>query len=1544
MTLSSVVSSYRMTGLQPDKLYSVSVRSKNTFQVWSMWSEKVSLLTLNPITIDISKVTESFIWCSWGREPQNLIKYEIILNRMSEKREQELLRVEEEREKEKQLRELEVGDQEVEDDDHEQSYRRQEVEQNLSSEAHLQIDNLNVASRHCTAYRLRIWGESGHPLPAPTDLCLPPDDPFLQAAEEERRKREQKVAAARTRRDQKKGAKGDTAAAPGKKVRRKAKTKGEAKDQEVDQTVEDDLLITDEVELIEEIDDDADHCLLDLQLRQKVNSFKVQSLHADVLYTLSVRARNAEGDWGLWSPKKETETLAPLQLCNSRFGEHYINLYWYRPSKNELLLEQQQDKLRREYEEIRKQQEEKERLEREQSESTGGTWVKSESSPTGKEKAKRELKANKQRVREQRERSEQRKEGRGEVYVREGTTITSYFLRVISEDGTIEDRVLPATDDSGATLNLYTVANLTPNHMYVVRLALSYGTEWGEWSTPTKFMTQNLLQLSISYVGESFIQLDWKRAPNKRLKGEDMSSVLTTPTEQGLGHHYQISMFYEMENKNNGLIEEKKQSVDVVDTNSFRITGMVSDMKYTLAVREWDRKGDWGLWSPQRCCMTLSRMVAAVKDIGENWIEVAWERMTPRIKYDDPSMVSIPVSVTAYYLNVEELDDNDLPEDVERRRLREAAAAKRAAEEAEEAEKERQLKKKDNSDTDTDSQEDEEDQMAAHRRRQRRKEVEDRQRLAELEAAVAESEKGVTGSDGRYRMTRKLDPTVSSLVIENLKSDRFCNIRVQAETSGNELGVWSPDCLFVTMRRIHVDVELVGEDNFTVSWSRQHNRKHPRLDYVHEGDTSVEQYEAEIQGRGSESHFRQQKLFTPSETSWKIISLQMNQVYAFSVRSRDPKDRWSLYSLPMEIVTLTQMRVFPIKTTEQLMVVQWGRDVQKQEQYPQRTKNVHFVISQERTMQYHLKVWNSDDRKATLVDKTFIGSLSRYVINYLTPNTTYFIESRACNAAGEWGAWSKQAEVNTMKLLNIEIDAVGESYIKTRWWRHLPDQAKKAVGYVADEDRERAAVYVSPETDIDKYEVTISVLGSQEGWEWSTDVTNDDDTQTYTITDLLPDKRYQVTIRASYKDDDWGTPSPSVATATLNVVTVEAVQAGENYLTAQWHRLDHTYQPQWGDAELHLGRLEKTLRWEYRITNVTQEDKEVVVAEDFTDQTSMTFDDLEPNQIHRVEVRHWYKPISYKKRQQTDNKSDQIEELDTETPQTTGLQPPEDSGSENETESCPGIWGEATHVATLKPMVATIDEIAEDFFSLRWERDTNALMFPPSSVAALSPEIQGYHVTIDQLEVSGKNKDMSDGTVHIDHEFGPDETAFRVTNLVPATAYRVMVRACTDGRWGLWSAPCVLITLPKLSITINNIGEDYVVLSWDRVQKQLKDIQALVGSSANVSRYHLEMYGVEQPFHSDKKFKSTRTTYKVKRLEVNSVYTVRVRSCDANNVWSLWSDQGCFVTLKPITVSFGKVAEQFINIHWSREPQLLEEYTHKPSPAIPEATVTKVCY
>eukprot|EP00755_Sulcionema_specki_P039347 Sspe_Gene.24247::Locus_9579_Transcript_1_1_Confidence_1.000_Length_11937::g.24247::m.24247 len=1461
----SLAQTYRIPNLTANTLYAVCVRSKNALGVWSLWSRKESVLTLNSLCLQLGRVTETTTELRWFRFSQDPEDF------------------------------LGVLEEHIENEDRLASREDGATEGTAAVPPHLLIENVHIAKGDVTAYHLRAWGDRGCPIDIPACLKYDP------TPDTRRRGKPRLKAGFKKRKD-----------ASGKSVRTGKKKVRSPRESEVASNATRDQE-EDEVDENDDPDEDAERCLIDTFIKDSENKLQVQSLLPGTQYTFAVRARNSENEWGLWCSKVTVTTEVPIKLLNDRFGEHYINLYWYRPTPEEDEQEARRIRFLAEHE--------------------------SEAQQTaGEGEAENPTMALYKQWRAEQDAIDQiRKEGRGDVCSTEHTAVTGYLLRVISEEGVIDDRALPVISDTGDPVpNCLTVPSLTPNSFYTARIAPCYGDGvWGSWSEPLNFITQNQLQLSISYVGESFIQLDWKRAPCKKLRLEGVGNLLTSPTEQGIGHTYQLMVTHDK--VVDGLPQKCEEYVAVVDSTNFRITGLMSDIKYILAVREWDTKGEWGLWSAPCSCLTLGRMEVTVKEIGEDWVSVGWQRQPPRVKYEESSIISIPVSITSFFLRVDEVEEGDLDSSTQH------------------------IESHSHTGTEQEDIDGNEGTASAYHLRQQRKLEEDRECLRQLEDDVLRTKQSPFDSRGKFRQTLKLNPNVSHFKLTNLRPSKLCNIRVQAETSGGELGVWSPDCLFVTQSKIKVSIDLVGEDTIALSWIR------PETDIpdgvqgvVHEGDPAVLEYEAEICGRGSESHLHMCQRFTPGDTSWKIKSLKLDSVYSFRIRSRDENDRWSLWSDPMEILTLGKMRVEATKVTEQLMMVKWGRKEQRAEDYPQRTPGVPLMIPQERVMQYHLRVWSAGDRKATLVDKTFVGTTTHYAINYLTPNTSYVVEARACNPAGEWGVWSDKEEMYTMKLLQLDVDAVGEDYVKVRWWREVPDVKGPNSGKYTMEDGKQ--VYTTPDTVISNFAINVVVLG-KEDWEWSTEVSGD--VYSYRIPDLQPDRRYSVSIRACYGDEDWGTWSAHVSTATLNVISVQAIQAGEDYLTAKWHRLDNTFESEASAPKLHMGTVEETLGYQYRVTLCSEtKGDELVVTDKQTQDDHVTISGLTPNERYRIEVRYWYRPIEKstsrveevtdadaggqegEKHEAKDDRGDGEKDGGKTDEKEAGKVDAEGGKDQPTVEGCevlgePGVWGEATHVATLKPMVAIVDEIAEDFISLRWERDPNARSFPAKSVASLAPEVQAYHVRIDQMVTTGEEKDMGEESLHIDHEFGPAETAFRVTNLLPDTVYRIEVRACCDSCWGLWSKPCLLITLPKLSINITSIGEDYVVIAWGRKKRQLQGLMALIGSSENVSRYHLEMFGVNQPFHTDKKFKSSRVSYKVKRLDANSMYTLRVRSCDANNIWSLWSEKACFVTLKPVKVSFGKVGEQFVHIKWSREAQTPEEYSHDPAPQLPDPTVTK---
>jgi hypothetical protein len=82
--------------------------------------------------------------------------------------------------------------------------------------------------------------------------------------------------------------------------------------------------------------------------------------------------------------------------------------------------------------------------------------------------------------------------------------------------------------------------------------------------------------------------------------------------------------------------------------SNFRIERLSADTRYTLSVREWDSKGEWGLWSGSKSVHTLPSVRADLPDIGEDWALVTWGRVAePFHPASDPSVTFIPTEIVA---------------------------------------------------------------------------------------------------------------------------------------------------------------------------------------------------------------------------------------------------------------------------------------------------------------------------------------------------------------------------------------------------------------------------------------------------------------------------------------------------------------------------------------------------------------------------------------------------------------------------------------------------------------------------------------------------------------------------------------------------------------------------------------------------------------------------------------------------------------------------------------------------------------------------------
>eukprot|EP00657_Telonema_sp_P-1_P002421 TRINITY_DN15625_c0_g1_i4.p1 TRINITY_DN15625_c0_g1~~TRINITY_DN15625_c0_g1_i4.p1 ORF type:complete len:265 (+),score=87.52 TRINITY_DN15625_c0_g1_i4:183-977(+) len=207
------------------------------------------------------------------------------------------------------------------------------------------------------------------------------------------------------------------------------------------------------------------------------------------------------------------------------FGEHYINLFWERPSEKTKWdyykrLQQTVDDFERQFKHLTPHALEAERLRDSQEYERTLAKIK-------------EWKSHSSILRSYEAGVEG---GGGEVTFSGGLPIQGYHIRVVHEDGTVQEQYV----DEGQ--HRYTLSGLRHNAAYTVLACAHYsGGVWGVWTKPLKIMTQNLIQLQIQYVGENFVDIEWKRAPNKKIPNE---LVATAPVLQGRGYQYEVSICY----------------------------------------------------------------------------------------------------------------------------------------------------------------------------------------------------------------------------------------------------------------------------------------------------------------------------------------------------------------------------------------------------------------------------------------------------------------------------------------------------------------------------------------------------------------------------------------------------------------------------------------------------------------------------------------------------------------------------------------------------------------------------------------------------------------------------------------------------------------------------------------------------------------------------------------------------------------------------------------------------------------------------------------
>jgi len=1409
-------------GLQPDRRYSITVRSQNVNDVWSLWAHKVTMTTLKEVDCTFGKTAEDFVWLHWTRPQQEAAAYT---------------------EEMAQLYKATMG----QDPPTEEDLKKKKMAV-LYEESELWLDPQEVIIGHgqVNAWHVRVWGQAGAPTVSDLSLLLTPDDGDMEPP--------------------------PNTQLPGQRL------------------------------------------LFDAKFHS-ATEFKLRNLEPNACYTVAIRSRNKIGAWSAWVAPKTVRTLKQLQMQQCGIAENYVKLAWYRDPPDADIKDRDEAEL-------------------------AGLRAK----------------------------------GRGGVYVHDGTCVESYLIQATQEDGTVREISLNAEDFEATR---YTVEDLLCNERYKLQLCACYGDEeYGPWcESPLQLVTMNLLQLTVSYIGEDFISVDWIRLANSQAPEQ---GVIMKESTQGRGHKYELSLV--TEDGTGAPDDQPLREIQINDETGFRVTRLQPDTVYCLAIREHHSDAaQWGSWCGNFQVQTLARMATQITEVQEDWVQVCWARCPAFQMKSTVEMVSKEAVVTGYRLRVHE--------------LREVARGKRQTVAEAGVQVVRQVQPDGTpfpieeappsglNDTDAPPAVDMEEQASAGSPASERPSAGEATADGASPPALPQPPRSksatpppraptppsgaarpfsrpvepegeliyVEGAD-LYNTEVQLPASETSVRVEGLKPDKFYCVQVQAETAGGEWGLWSLDCYVLTMDTIKVKVPLIAEDRLTFTWCRPPPRYHHALKGVHVADLTLVEYQLAVEGVAHSYKF--DKTFAPGVQEFTLTDLNRDTVYAVMIRSKDKMERLSLYSSRIEVVTPKALRVWPGKITEHFMEANWQRDPQDPADYPN-TAGVPLLFSSNLVAEYWLttKVVHTDK---TIYDVKLAGNQKHFVVNALQPNVQYSVTVNARVDGCDWGLWAAPSVFVSMPRLDLCADTLGEDYVRLKWWRDMPGfyeltekerMAALVAAGAAPADGALPRVYCTPDTKIDKFAVTVS----NHEREWLLELDNHEENNNgvceFVIPDLWPDTRYLITVRPCYHDGDWGMASLPVSTGTLNVLKIDIASCGEDHLALTWARSANS----WMAAQKN-GDPERITKYQLKIYDVT-DSEEYRLARDgkpprrrrlmlnrpvkkgsgtlfrevWTTDTQHLVEELVPNRVYSLNVRHWYVPP-----QDEDS-----------VPAASTTAEPEESGEEENSAPVPedldpcakhGIWGDEMLSQTMQPMYIRGADFGEDFIKLSWSR--SAVGQEPANTAAGQQVIRQFQVRMFEMTADGSALSEEPGAFKLDRTFAPDTFHYVVQGLKPERLYSVECRACAgkDHRWGKWSTPVKMLSLPMLEMKIVQMGEDCCHFAWGRaIPEPLKEQGLQLPPTDTVVKYHLEVTGLEGKFSIVKKFRATRTSCTIRGLEASHVYKVQVRSYHENNMWSMWSTRVNFVTLKPMSLTFEKIAEEFMSLSWGREPQERAEYAqHVP--------------
>eukprot|EP01062_Namystynia_karyoxenos_P001547 TRINITY_DN10532_c0_g1_i1.p1 TRINITY_DN10532_c0_g1~~TRINITY_DN10532_c0_g1_i1.p1 ORF type:complete len:2602 (+),score=870.68 TRINITY_DN10532_c0_g1_i1:85-7806(+) len=699
-----------------------------------------------------------------------------------------------------------------------------------------------------------------------------------------------------------------------------------------------------------------------------------------------------------------------------------------------------------------------------------------------------------------------------------------------------------------------------------------------------------------------------------------------------------------------------------------------------------------------------------------------------------------------------------------------------------------------------------------------------------------------------------------------------------------------------------------------------------------------------------------------------VRGLSPGGVFGVQVRAVSTTGDVGLWCDEVRFLTLADVIVRVREVGEDYAVVWWGRDGDEGGAAPASGSDnsiEHFALRLELVPDERSRHRDPEAAARVVDEQAFTGETNVYTMRHLEPGRSYDLWTRHLNIQGDWSPW-RRARFRTMDRVGmVSVVAASHNFLHICWEQECSEDTKEGEHLPINNHVVNWEVRC---VNTVTHEKTSCVLPRAET---STKIVN------------LPDStEFELAVRAKTGFSDWGPWGQAAFASTLPPLKVSLDTAGENWLTVTWGRPEKKHDDGISRYHLQLSAAETPFRLSKYFPQKT---------------TEFRFTDLLPGHLYHASIQAcvcdrwqpWSEPtpvrtaapaeislvrrgedfvhLSWLSDYYTVNKIDpqqqrfqlQVIRLADEHMVVSGeteeeLVSQEQVGVFNSRVSklragsrigCRvraydlaerrwSNWSEQLAVKTL-PSVVTFTMVAETCVEVAWQQRPRIVSAVLDKVPIEDDPLAPGEAVMYILRINEVDEENRSTVLQKYHFTDQDKPFFIVEQLKPNCTYSAQLcTADANQAWSPWSAAALVTTVPRLQLQVEDLGEDYCTLQWQREQITQNHggiSHDLLDESDTKYRVVAQPLckglggGVEHAGQLNYTIEGDQK-YTVRHLAPATSYRVCISAYPKQtNIWGVWSKPVFIRTNDPIEVDLDAVGEDYAHVSWRRVAPSFDE-------------------